>query len=299
MAIFEDTRELSRQQRHVGMDKMKGGRRALAATMGYKDTGEKNWWGKIGGPEAIGAVGGFIIGGPAGAVVGQQAMDAATRVVATQASKGSDANQVFKETHDEWGAAALSKLKFGAEAASMALNLPGSKGGEGAKKAFLASQGAPTDGDIASSTAGKNLTNEIAKQGTQDTIDSTTSNVDKMLEGKTDAEVLNEVGEDLEELDFIKTDDKGEYILHEDGTKTYTNDLMEQDKRILKQKERRRRKEKRQEGLEKTVDLLGNTPLLGSGLDVVAKNRATTLAAEQEADIYKNKAASEPQFNLL
>ncbi len=291
MAIFEDTRELSRQQRHVGMDKMKGGRRALAATMGYKDTGEKNWWGKIGGPEAIGAVGGFLIGGPAGAVVGQQAMDATSRLVATQASKGSDANQVFKETHDEWGAAALSKLKFGAEVVSLAGGAKAGKLPQGGK--------APTGGDIASSTAGKNLTNEIAKQGTQDTIDSTTTNVDKMLEGKTDAEVLNEVGEDLEELDFIKTDDKGEYILHEDGTKTYTNDLMEQDKRILKQKERRRRKEKRQEGLEKTVDLLGNTPLLGSGLDVVAKNRATTLAAEQEADIYKNKAASESQFNLL
>lgn len=217
MAIFEDTRELSRQQRHVGMDKMKGGRKVLAATMGYKDTGEKNWWGKIGGMETIGAVGGFIIGGPAGAVVGQQAMDATSRLVATQASKGSDANQVFKETHDEWGAAALSKLKFGGEAASMALNLPGSKGGEGAKKAFLASTGAPTDGDIASSTAGQNLTNEISKQGTQQAIDSTNSNVNNLLKGKTDSQLLNEFGEEdfeeLEELDFIKTDDKGEYVL--------------------------------------------------------------------------------------
>jgi hypothetical protein len=291
MAIFQDTRELSRQKTHVGMDKMKGGRKVLAAAMGYKDTGEKNWWGRVGGPETIGAVGGFIIGGPAGAVVGQQAMDAATRVVATQASKGSDANKVFKETHDEWGAAALAKLKFGTEVVSLTSGGKAGKSSKGGK--------APTGGDIASSTAGKNLANLADKQGTQQTMDSAASNVDKMLKGKTDSEVVNEVGEDLEELDFIKTDDKGEYILHEDGTKTYTDDLMEQDKRILKQKERRKRKEKRQEQLEETVDLLGNTPLLGSGLDVVAKNRATTLAAEQEADIWKNKTAAEAQFNLL
>ena len=300
MAIFEDTRELSRQQRHIGMDKVKGWKKTALAIMGYKDTGEKNLWGKTGIPSSP-----------------------TTRLLSKQLSKGTDTQKVFKETDDEWAAAELAKLKFAAEIAAVVAG--GSAGG--AQGATMAGKAASQSGnsipsgattpinptsqsgnyDIASSSAGQNLTNEISKQGTQGAIDSTNSNVNNLLKGKTDSQLLNEFGEEdfeeLEELDFIKTDEKGEYVLHEDGTKTYTDDLMEQDREILlkneKRKRRQKRKEKSQEGLEQTVDLLNNTPIIGSGLDLVAKNRATTLAAEEEANIYKNKVASESQFNLL
>ena len=45
MAIFQDTRDLDRQERYVGMNK--SGNKIGLALMGYKDTGERNKFGQI------------------------------------------------------------------------------------------------------------------------------------------------------------------------------------------------------------------------------------------------------------
>ena len=295
MAIFEDTRELSRQERYVGMDKGKGWRKTALAFMGYKDTGEKNWFGKTGIPSSV-----------------------TTRFLSNQLSKGSDAEKVFKETNDEWAAAELAKLKFAAEVAAVvvggaaAAGAGGAGGSAAAGKAAVAGKAASQSGnaipsgatppinatgqggnvDIASSTAGQNLTNEVSKQKTQQEIGNTDGNVNKLLEGKTDAELIEGLGETENPDGTLNMEEYKKRGIDWDK-------LSDEEKELLKKVEKQKKKQKNQERLEKTADLLNNVPLVGSGLDLVAKNRAVTKAAEEEAKIYKMKTAKDTQFNLL
>ncbi len=283
MAIFEDTRELSRQQRHVGMDKVTGWKKTALAMMGYKDTGEKNWFGKTGIPNSL-----------------------TTRFLSNQLSKGSDAEKVLKETNDEWAAAELAKLKFAGEVAAVVAGASAAAGAGGAGGSAAAGKAASQSGnaifsgatppinatgqggnvDIASSTSGLNLQKRLDSEETGIAKEGLDISVDNIIGNKSDRELLNSVGKD--------------YMIDSSGNKVYKKNFDDEIVDDLTDEEiKARKKAKRQERLEKTVDLLGNTPLLGSGLDLVAKNRATTLAAEQEADIYKNKVASESQFNLL
>ena len=286
MAIFDDTRELSRQERYVGMDKVTGWKKAALAMMGYKDTGEKNWFGKTG-----------IANSPS------------TRFLSKQLSKGTDTQKVFKETDDEWAAAELAKLKFAAEVAAVVAGgaaagsagaATGAKVTAGTKMGTKIPSGAtppinPTSQsgnfDIASSTAGQNLTKEVSKQKTQGAIESSNANVNKLLE-KTDAELVEGLGETENPDGTLNMEEYKKRGIDWDK-------LSDEEKELLKKVEKQKKKAKREEALGKAADLLDNVPVIGSGLDMVAKNRAATLAAEQEAEKYLKKTAKDTQFNLL
>jgi hypothetical protein len=264
MAIFEDNRELARQERFVGMDKVDGWKKTALAVMGYKDTGEKNWWGKTGLPGGL------------------------SRGISKSLAKGTDTAEVFKETDDEYAAAQMAKAKFGFEAAKAVVGLGGIGGGSNAGN-MIEGGGIGGGKDIASSTAGNNLTKEIAKQGTQKEIDSFDNNVNNLLKGKTDSEVVNGLGGTENPdgtLNMEKYKERGFSF----------DELDEEDKKLM-------REAKRKERLGQASNLLDKIPLVGdaasAGLDLIAANRNVTLESENEARKYLTKTAKDPQFNLL
>lgn len=265
MAIFQDTRELERQERHIGMDTMKGNRKVLAAAMGYKSDGTKNIWGRV-----LGTV--------------SPLFDMGARLVAGQAAKGSDASDVMKATNDEFWSAKTSRYKFNFEAAKLAAKLAGGDSGN----------------NMAESTAGQNLINQVTQQGTDEAIQSSNNEVDELLK-KTDSELVNSFGEieedeKLEDYEFTEYDKKGEFFYAEDGSKVYKDDLMEQEKLRLK-------KEKRDKQLKQVSNIAENIPLIGdtasAGLDLLAANRNFNQESKSEVDKYITKTAKDPQFNLL
>lgn len=299
MAIFEDNRELASQKRHVGMDKVKGWKKTALSMMGYKDTGEKNWRGRI------------LPSGPS------------ERLLAKRLAKGTDTGKVFKETDDEFAAASLAQLKFAAEVIGTVAS-----GGAGANIAKsgtnlipdvktnsssgipsnatppIAPTGQSGNSDIASSNSGSNLMEAVTKQGTQKEIDKLDSGVNALDGGtETDAEFVNKLGKASSELYKDGT------IENADGTIDMSqyekrgfsdfDELTEEQKKLIKEKEKKDKQAKRSETLNKAANSFSNVPLVGSAMDMVAKNRAATLAYEKEADKYKNLKAKNPEFNLL
>lgn len=311
MAIFEDNRELSTQKRYVGMDRMKGGNKMLAAAMGYKDTGEKNLWGKMYGPQLTALA---LGGGMAGFAIA----DVGSRLVAKQASKGSDAEDVFDETSDEWRAQTIAKAKFGYEAtmlgAKAVSGTMGDGGGldtsgmSGGSSPSLSTGGIVADNvakggtnNIADSDAGKNLTTKVEADGTasaKDVLDSAVSGIDNGT--MSDTELLKNVGK--QSLDYYKdgtmenadgTLDMSQY--EERGFENW-DELTDEQKKLLKE-------QKRLKKIEKTANLLDQIPeagkTLSTGLELVAANRNLNQATKREVEKHMKKTANDPQFNLL
>ena len=301
MAIFEDNRELYTQKRYVGMDRIKGGNKTLAAAMGYKDTGEKNLWGKLYGPQLTALA---LGGGMAGFAIA----DVGSRLVAKQASKGSDAEDVFDETSDEWRAQTVAKAKFGYEATMLAAKaVSGTMGdGGGLDTSGMSGNNQPslsTTGinNIADSDAGKNLTTKVEADGTasaKDILDSAVSGIDNGT--MSDAELLKNVGK--QSLDYYKdgtmenadgTLDMSQY--EERGFENW-DELTDEQKKLLKE-------QKRLKKIEKTANLLDQIPEAGktmsTGLELVAANRNLNQATKREVGKHMKKTANDPQFNLL
>tara|TARA_B100000767_G_scaffold275677_1_gene314231 strand:- start:2639 stop:3496 length:858 start_codon:yes stop_codon:yes gene_type:complete len=285
MAIFEDNRELSTQKKHVGMDKVKGFKKTLLSVMGYKDTGERNAWGRTG---IAGTLGMATAGG--------------SRLLAKGLAKGSDAHQVMKETDDEYLSAGLAKGKFLYESgkAVASLIVPGAEGAESLMKGGktsttpdLATTPINKTSNIADSTAGQNLANMITQQSNQDTQDVVSSNVDSIIGKKSDSELLKSMG------DNYMLDDSGEKI-YKDGFGGIVEDMTQEeyDAKTLADKQAKRKKQQ-----EQTSNLLDKIPVIGgvasSGLELVAAQKNYTQEAEKEAMKFKRKTASETAFNLL
>tara|TARA_B100000768_G_C11250705_1_gene363986 strand:- start:74 stop:940 length:867 start_codon:yes stop_codon:yes gene_type:complete len=288
MAIFEDNRELSTQKKHVGMDKVKGFKKTLLSVMGYKDTGERNAWGRTG---IAGTLGMATAGG--------------SRLLAKGLAKGSDAHQVMKETDDEYLSAGLAKGKFLYESgkAVASLIVPGAEGAEGAEGLMKGGKTSTTPdlattpinktSNIADSTAGQNLANMITQQSNQDTQDVVSSNVDSIIGKKSDSELLKSMG------DNYMLDDSGEKI-YKDGFGGIVEDMTQEeyDAKTLADKQAKRKKQQ-----EQTSNLLDKIPVIGgvasSGLELVAAQKNYTQEAEKEAMKFKRKTASETAFNLL
>lgn len=101
MAIFRYNEELDAKGSRVAPNKVKGWKKTALAIMGYKDTGERNQWGKIS----------SILPNPVGTVAKHQ--------IAKGLAKGTDTGKVLKETQDENLAMGMSQLKTGIEAGKL------------------------------------------------------------------------------------------------------------------------------------------------------------------------------------
>lgn len=288
MAIFEDNRELSRQERYIGMDKVKGFKKGALALMGYKDTGERNAWGRTG---IAGTLGMATVGG--------------SRLLAKSLAKGSDAHQVMKETDDEYLSAGLAKGKFMYESGKLVAKLiamgaggaggvAGGVGGEvgntvatpdlattgigdavggidtvASKGSGLVSEGS----NISTSTAGENLSKQVSSMGTQIAKDKSISEAEKIIGNKTDRELLEGMDENA---------------LSEDEEK-----LTEEEAKKLKKEENKKKRNK----------MLSKVPLIGgvasSGLELIAAQKNYTQEAKKEAQVFKEMTAKDSRFNLL
>tara|TARA_R100000742_G_C4279640_1_gene104909 strand:+ start:3950 stop:4750 length:801 start_codon:yes stop_codon:yes gene_type:complete len=266
MAIFEDNRELARQERFVGMDKVDGWKKTALAVMGYKDTGEKNWWGKTGLPGGL------------------------SRGISKSLAKGTDTAEVFKETDDEYAAAQMAKAKFGFETAKAVVGLGGIGGGSNAGN-MIEGGGIGGGKDIATSTAGNNLTKVLEEQSTRVARDKSDSDVNSIIGNKSDSELIKSVGKE-----------DREYFIDSSGRKIYKNNEGEE-LDLTPEGVKARKEAKRQERLGQASNLLDKIPLVGdaasAGLDLIAANRNVTLESEKEARKYLTKTAKDPQFNLL
>lgn len=190
MAIFTDSRELSRQARNREFDRIKGWRKGAMAILGYKDDGSLNTWGKITG------------------VTGTRIPQ---RIIANQLAKGSDAKEVLKSTNDEFIANELARGKFAFDVAKTAITLGAGGGAGGASSAAsgvttgtvtesassaVGSSAVDSGTSMLKSQAGQNLTDAVKKQGTDAAIDATTNAVENMTKDKTDSEIVDDIDAD-------------------------------------------------------------------------------------------------------
>ena len=277
MAIFQDTRELPRHLEPApGMTKVKGWKKNALAVMGYKDTGERNAWGKAKSFLPNIGVASNLIG----------------RNVAKKLTKGTDANTVMKETDDEWMSAGLSKGKFLYEVAKLGLTL-GVGGGIGAAKkagsSMIEGGGIGGGRDIATSTAGSNLTKMLDSEGTDLAKQTLDLGADNILGNKSNSELINSIGNDENDdgtLNMDKYKERGFSF----------NELNNEDKKLMK-------KAKRQKRLGQASNLLDKIPLAGgvasSGLELVAAQKNYTQAAEDEVEKLENQKLAQSRFNLL
>jgi len=303
MAIFEDNRELSRQERYIGMSKVKGFKKGALAVMGYKDTGERNAWGRTG---IAGTLGMATAGG--------------SRLLAKSLAKGTDANKVMKKTDDEWLSTGMAKGKFMYESAKLTAKLMGMAAGGGvgggvgdvgggdigSMGSDLATAGVGDVGggidtvggdlggdiissggsslvseasDISTSTAGEQLSKQVSGMGTQIAKDESISEAERITGNKTDSELLQGMDEEA---------------VSEDGEELTEEELTEEEKR--KEKEKKEKREKRNKMLSK-VPLVGG--VASSGLELIAAQKNYTQEAKKEAQVFKEMTAKDSQFNLL
>jgi len=274
MAIFQDNRELSKQERFIGMDKVKGFKKGALAVMGYKDTGERNAWGRTGIPGMMGMA---TVGG--------------SRQLAKGLAKGTDANKVMKKTDDEWLSAGVAKGKFMYESGKLAATLiAGGAGGDMVGKttkpnlatteigeaATTVSTTSEVGSDIATSTAGENLMKEVDGQNLQTAKDNSISAAEEIIGTKTDGELL--AGMD-------------EGAISKEGKKL-TLEEIEAAKKL-----------KKEEQFKKATNMLDKVPLIGgvasSGLELIAAQKNYTQEAKKEAQVFKEMTAKDSRFNLL
>jgi len=275
MAIFNDTRELSTQKRHVGMNRMTGFRKQVAALAGYKDDGTKNWWGKIGGTKYLGT-----------GIVGESIQ----RGVGQWASKGSDANQVFKETNDEFFQSKLAEVNMNLEGAKLAAKIAGGvpEGGDvaggnvGTGDVSTMSDGAEGGSGIGtegmsgseSSISTENLNNYLGKKGRDLIEDQINKTSEKLSGNKTDKELVKDLTEEEEE----------------DGVTDVDEEALKKKNKFTKSNEK----------FKKFTDKI---PAAGKFLSTMSQYRTSYLNLENEADRIssnlKRKTAKENEFNYL
>jgi len=107
MAIFTDTRELNRQASTDHLDRVKGMDKAKLALLGYKDTGERNWWGKVN----------PLIGG-----IGTNKL--AQKVIGKNPETGTDTLAALKGTEQEAINNTVNKIALAANIASLGTASP-------------------------------------------------------------------------------------------------------------------------------------------------------------------------------
>lgn len=270
MALFQDTRELERQERYVGMTQPQGFRKGAMSLLGYNPDGTK----KKGSFETIGG-----------------------RFLARQFAKGTDTEDVFKETQDEFVAKKLGQAKFAFEAGKLALTLGKGDALKGLGLGKKAADGTPSlattpiNGDIATSTAGTNLTKVLDEQAQRTAIDATSSNVDNIVGNMTDSNLVKSVG--LEDRDFI---------IDDAGRKIYKDELGEEID-MTPEAMKLKKQQAMQEKLGKAANLLDTVPIFGkaasAGLEALALSKAQRAEANRVAMDFKRRTAKDPQYNLL
>ena len=131
MAVFTENSDLSRQAQSVYREGLKGKKKLIMNALGYNKHGERSKFGKV--------MPLLSFGGDMGA-----------RLLANKVSKGTHAEDMIKETNQEYWAAKGSQLKFTMEAAKLALG-GGAGGGEIGKIGNIASKiGGKSGGKIGS-----------------------------------------------------------------------------------------------------------------------------------------------------
>lgn len=313
MAIFQDKRELNSQERYVGMDKVKGWKKTALAVAGYKDDGTRNTWGHIFG--ALDPISDATVG----------------RFAANQLTKGTDTGEVIKDTNDDYYKQKYDQFKFSGEVFKLVYGMGGggNMGGDmsavmGGDMSSMTGSGTPDmattgigDGISQGSTATAGgtegiSTGEINSDAAEEGLD---SQAKKIGEGLTDSDLsdlfLSEDKEDeeLEEYDWLKTDDNGnEYFLDNNGKRIYSEDLIEAEKAQRgasnqDEVDKQQKQKKEQERAKQVADIGGKIPLIGgvveSGANLYASSKNYLNEEEKESEKYKYKTAGDPGFNLL
>lgn len=284
MAIFKDNRELLTQRRHVGMDKVDGGRKVGLAMTGYNSDGSKNLFGKLGGIGAItGAVGSIF--GPAGIMVGKQLGDYASRGIASGLSKGTDTGDVFDETQDEYLHSKLSEAAFLYEGAKAYTTL--GLGDLGSSTGVSSTMMGDVAGESVSSSvsAGADVTG--VSQGIKAGVES--SHVDSGVQTLIDLK-NSKATEEIKDTLNKKSDD----LIDNKSDKELVDSLTEEEEKEELEKEERMKKLSK--GLSK-VPLLGG--VASSGLNLIAARKNLKNETEKEILNFKNKTAKDAEFNLL
>lgn len=135
MALFTDKQELTRQGHRIGFSQAKGFNKFGMAIMGYNADGTQNTFGKV--AEGVSA---FVPGG------GQYG-NWERRAIASGLAKGTDAEQVFEGTKDEFVQSQINNFGFGLNVAKTVATIVAGgagAGGEAATGAARASGGATT-----------------------------------------------------------------------------------------------------------------------------------------------------------
>ena len=281
MAIFNDTRELSTQKRHVGMKRMTGFRKQVAALAGYKDDGTKNWWGKIGGTK-------YLLGK---GVVGESIQ----RGVGQWASKGSDANQVFKETNDEFFQSKLAEVNMNLEGAKLAAKVVGGVPGGGDVAGGNVGTGDLGTGDVSTMSDGAEVSSGIGTEGMSGSESSiSTENLNNYLGKKGKDLIEDQINKTSEKLSGNKTDKELVKDLTEEEEEDGVTDV---DEEALK------KKNKFTKANEKFKNVTDKIPVAGKFLSTMSQYRTSYLNLENEADRIssnlKRKTAKENEFNYL
>jgi len=284
MAIFQDTRELSKQDRYVGMNKVKGFKKTAMAALGYKDTGERNAWGQA--MSVLNPLGDMTYG----------------RLGANVLSKGTDTNEVIKDTNSEYYKQKYDQFKFAGEVAKTVMTFGKGGGGEGNMlKSVMGGDGAS---NLAASGIGEGMAGEIGADAVEEGLN---NQADSIIDNKTDFELIDSLDDDEEELDdlsdWLKTDESGnEYYVSEDGKRVYSSDLIEAEKQ--KRGTTNQEKVNNEMSRAKKVANFGkDIPVIGgivsSGANLYASSRNFANEEDREIEKYKYKTAKDPGFNLL
>lgn len=155
MALFRDNMELGRQARHVGFDAVDGFNKSMLGVLGFKETGERNLWGKL---------------NPAQLIPGVSTL---SNVAAGALSKGTDTNEVIKGGRDEALSNEMNKLAFAKDVAAMAVGGGAgnvASGGNGGIGSSLKSVLGIGDGDSGSGIL-KSIMGKKSADGAQEDLD--------------------------------------------------------------------------------------------------------------------------------
>lgn len=281
MAIFQDNRELQRQQRTRKFDEAKGLRKVGLAMLGYNAEGGKNLYGKM---------------------VGD--MSLLNRYAAHQLAKGSDVKEVLEETDDEWANKNLNKLAFG-------LSLAGTVGGMPALGATGDTIGAagdtigmqdPSSGDIGSINdfgakgSGKGLPDNIrttinpkSNVPGSNMIDAINSQSDQIAKEKIEAQLRDSASNislsDINKIDSIMSND-------DDGSvkKMINPDEIGEEEEVDEEN-------KSMKKLLEATNQIGGLAKSAMGWYVGAQSEKKE--AESTIQSLKERKIDEPRFNLL
>jgi outer membrane lipoprotein SlyB len=265
MAIFSENEELDRQGVHKPMDKVRGMKKVALAALGYKDSGEKNMWGRINMalPNPVFTVGSHHL---AKGIAGR-----------------TDTGKVLKETSDENTALAGAQLKTAIEGVKMFAT--GGVGGAAGGGALGGVASGITGGDTNA------ITSAISGSGS------------KALSGEGVTQTLTKFGAKPSEfLTALSDDNKSSEILNELDKGVEDNSLLqeEEEEKETEVGQTNTPQNKLLTGITNVENTLGNlSPLISAGVQQFGAAKSYKTSLENEAKKHKYETKLTDNANII